>query len=92
MVDSVCEELIETLLNLSPLCLTEVSRGPDVLHVVEALDDAAGPEVVLETADRSKDWAGALVLIDPDVPQPGVGGDGHVDGGDGEDDGELAWP
>ena len=33
--------------------------------------------------------AGAC-LIDPDVPEPGVGGLGHGDGGHGEDDGELA--
>ena len=46
----------------------------------------------MEAAHWGQDWADTLVLVDPDVPQPGVGVDGHVDGGDGEDDGELAGP
>ena len=68
----------------------KVGRSANILHVVKALDDAAGSEVILKTSDRSQHGAGALVLVDSDVPQPGVGCYGHIDGGHREDDGELA--
>ena len=72
-----------------------------VLHVVEAHDHAAGSKEVLQTAHRGQHRAGqgaehgaavsprALVLVDTDVPEAGVGG---LRGGHGQDDGELGGP
>ena len=48
-----------------------ISELVDIFLVVETLDLPAGAYVVLEAADRGEDRAGALVLVDADVPQPG---------------------
>ena len=48
----------------------DISELVDIFLVVETLDLPAGAYVVLETADRGENRAGALVLVDADVPQP----------------------